>query len=381
MRRRLLILALLALPVGAAAQEAPLLPDSFAGWQKQAPSQKSNQAQAADSTQPELLAEFGFTDFEAAKYIRGDRSFEVRAARFRDSSGAYGAFTFYRSPEMQEEQLGDLGGSSGQQALFYRGNVLITAVLDRLTAMSAAELRALAEALPRASARGASAPSLPGYLPHAAVIKNSGRYVLGPAGLAKSGSPLPAEALDFSSNPEIALARYQTTGGEAALAVISYPTPQIAAARLKALEAVATARPDALLDAKRSGPLLVVVSGVSTSDAKPLLAAVNYDADITWNENTFLSPRDNIGNLLLAIFVLIGFILLFAAVAGIAFGGLRVIVKRLFPGKVFDRPQDVEFIRLNLGEESKPFPGRKLDDRTGPEMTDFVTSSENRPNS
>ncbi|HSA91865.1 MAG TPA: DUF6599 family protein [Terriglobales bacterium] len=382
MIRRFLILTLLALSAGATAQTAPLLPDSFAGWQKQTPSQKSTQAQTADATQPELLTEFGFTDFEAARYARGDRSFEVRAARFRDSSGAYGAFTFYRPPEMQQEELGDLGGSSGQQVLFYRGNILVTAVLDRVTAMSAAELRTLAEALPQAASReGTAAPSLPGYLPHTSAVRNSGRYVLGPAGWAKSGLPLPTEILDFSSNPEIALARYKTTAGEATLAVVSYPTPQIAAVRLKALEALRLARPDLVLNAKRSGPLVAVVAGVAPSDAQPLLDAVNYDADVTWNENTFLAPRDNIGNLLLAVFVLIGFILLFAFVAGVAFGGVRIFVKRLFPGRVFDRPQEVEIIRLNLGEQRKPLDGRGLEESKAPGMTDFVTSSENRPTS
>ncbi|HXE89751.1 MAG TPA: DUF6599 family protein [Terriglobales bacterium] len=382
MLRPFFMFVLLAAPAGAVAQIAPLLPDSFAGWQKQAPSQKSTQAQIADPTQPALLAEFGFTDFESARYVRGDRSFDVRAARFRDSSGAYGAFTFYRPPEMQEEQLGDMGGSVDRHVLFYRGNILVTAVLDRLTAMSAAELRALADALPQGTSReGTQAPSLPAYLPHTGAVRNSGRYILGPAGLATSGLPLPAESLDFSSNPEIALARYQTTGGEAMLAVISYPTPQIAAARLKTLEAFGASRPDLRLNTRRSGPLVAVVSGVTPGDAQPLLAAVNYDADITWNENTFLSPRDNIGNLLLAIFVLIGFILLFALVAGVAFGGVRIFVKRLFPGRVFDRPQEMEIIRLNLGEQPKPLAGSGLDDVDRRRVTDFVTSSENRPTS
>jgi len=39
---------------------------------------------------------------------------------------------------------------------------------------------------------------------------------------------------------------------------------------------------------------------------------------------------------------------------GIAFGGLRVIIKRLFPGKVFDRPQDIEVLQLGLS-------GKKID--------------------
>jgi len=38
----------------------------------------------------------------------------------------------------------------------------------------------------------------------------------------------------------------------------------------------------------------------------------------------------------------------------VAFGGFRVIVKRLYPGKVFDRPQDIEVLQLGLS-------GKKID--------------------
>jgi len=40
----------------------------------------------------------------------------------------------------------------------------------------------------------------------------------------------------------------------------------------------------------------------------------------------------------------------FALVVGIAFGGVRILAKRIFPERLFDRPQDVEFISLHLSE-------------------------------
>jgi len=39
-----------------------------------------------------------------------------------------------------------------------------------------------------------------------------------------------------------------------------------------------------------------------------------------------------------------------AIVAGVAFGGIRILAKRLFPDKVFDRPEQMEFISLHLAE-------------------------------
>jgi hypothetical protein len=41
-------------------------------------------------------------------------------------------------------------------------------------------------------------------------------------------------------------------------------------------------------------------------------------------------------------------IIAFTAVTGIAFGGVRILLRKWFPNKVIDRPEDVEFIRLDL---------------------------------
>lgn len=351
---RNLALLLLALGSAAAAQEGPgLLPGEFAGWKKVLPSQVSREAAAAEPAHAAVLREFGFTDFEAASYTRGERRLEVRAARFADATGAYGAFTFYQQPQMQAESIGDQALSNGLRVLFYRGNVLVEVKLDRLTAMSAADLRRLAAALPPPPLNAAHAPNLLNYLPAEALERNSGRYIAGPAGLAAVEAPLPAGVVDFSRNPELALGSYQTSQGRATLMLIAYPTPQIAAERLRA---VASYRPPAegtpgdglAFLAKRTGPIVAVVAGeVSPAEAKSLLDRVNYDADVTWNERVYTS-RDNIGNLVIGVFTLIGVLLLFTLVVGIAFGGLRILAKRFFPDRVFDRSQDVEIIQLNL---------------------------------
>jgi len=352
---RYLALLGMALAGMAAAQAGPaLLPAEFSGWHKSVPSRVSTEAAAAEPAHAAVLREFGFTDFEDAFYTRGDRKIQARAARFGDATGAFGAFTFYQQPQMQAESIGDRALSSGARVLFYRGHVLVEVKLDRVTAMSAADLRQLAGALPQPAPYASRPPSLPSYLPAEAREPNSSRYVLGPAGLAAVGAPLPAEVLDFSRNPEIALATYRTGQGRATLMVIAYPTPQIASERLRAVAAYrpppAPGTPETGLAfmAKRTGPLLAVVAGeVLPEEARALLSQVNYDADVTWNERTN-SPRDNIGNLIIGVFTLIGVLLLFALVIGIFFGGVRILAKRFFPDRVFDRSENVEIIQLHL---------------------------------
>jgi hypothetical protein len=96
----------------------------------------------------------------------------------------------------------------------------------------------------------------------------------------------------------------------------------------------------------------VINGNIPEREAQSLLASVNYDADVTWNQPTRPNPRDNIGGLIVGIFTLVGVILVAALIFGFAFGGVRVIAKKLFPNRVFDRPEDVEIIRLDLQEKS-----------------------------
>src|SRR5271155_1537171 len=146
---------------------APILPKEFAGWQIQGPSQTSKDAAAADPTNAALLKEYGFTDFEAATYKSDDgRTLKVRAARFTDASGAFGAYTFYLQPEMAREEIGDQGASLNQRVLFSRGNIVVEAVFSQLSVMSAAGLRELAGVLPRPGGNAGSLPPILAFMPH-----------------------------------------------------------------------------------------------------------------------------------------------------------------------------------------------------------------------
>ncbi len=103
----------------------------------------------ADGVNADLLKEYGLTDFESGTYTAEDgRKVALKAIRFADASGAYGAFTYYKLPQMRQESIPDLGSSLNERVLFYRGNILVDAVFEKLTAMSAASLRELSQALP-----------------------------------------------------------------------------------------------------------------------------------------------------------------------------------------------------------------------------------------
>src|SRR6266404_950849 len=305
-----------------------ILPNAFAGWQIAKSTQTSKDPASADPTNAALLKEYGFTDFEGATYTRDDgRKLTVKAARFQDASGAYGAFTFYKMPQMLNEKIGDQGDSLNERILFYRGNILVDAVFQRLSAMSAAELRELADDLPRPPGTTSNLPGLPAYLPKESYLKNTAKYLVGPIGLEKTGAPLAANYVDFSKGAEVVLGDYNISGGAATLMLISYPTPQIAATQLKQIEGAGQANQPGTshITARRTGPILVLASGrISESDAKSLISSVNYDADVTWNENTYSTRRDNAANLIVGVIILAAIVCGLSIVAGVAFGGLRI---------------------------------------------------------
>ena len=343
-----LVLMLVALAF--AADDSAFLPKSFAGWTQSGPVTVVTDAAQADSAYPGVLKEYGFVESETANYARGDeRKLTIKAARFKDATGAYGAFTFYRQLPMKTEQIGTKAASANERILFFRDNVLVDANFGRLSGMSAAELRELAEMLPKAHVNEANLPNLPNYLPKDHAVENSEKYILGPQALLATHSPLTAEQVDFGHDPEILTQDYSAADGPEKLTILAYPTPQIAAERLRALESASQSAPNSML-VRRSGPLVAVVTGVGNSEAKDLLNSVNYEAEVTWNEPTSVSKRDNIGNLILGIFALIGIILLISVIFGVFFGGFRILMRRFFPESVFDRPEQVEIIQLHLKE-------------------------------
>src|ERR1700758_3780095 len=179
-------------------QDPAILPQEFAGWQMSGSVKTSTDPAVADSTNAGVLQEYRFTDLATATYTRDDgRTLKIRAARFADASGAFGAYTFYLQPAMAKEQIGDQGASLGQRVLFYRGNVRVDAQFSKESVMAGAELRELAGALPRPGGNSANLPSFIEFMPRRGYIPNTQKYVMGPAALAAQAPPVSAELVDF----------------------------------------------------------------------------------------------------------------------------------------------------------------------------------------
>jgi hypothetical protein len=245
----------------------------------------------------------------------------------------------------------------------------VDAHFSKESAMSVAQLRELAGVLPRPSGNTGNLPSFIEFMPRKGYVANTQKYVMGPVALAAQAAPVTPEMVDFGASSEVSMGHYNTSSGEATLMLISYPTPQLAAEHLRSIEAARQAKAQAGVENasafvdKRTGQIIAIATGpVSDRDAKSLLGMVNWEASVTWNQQTDNAQARDLYMLILNIVILCGILAGLAVVAGVAFGGIRILMKRYYPDRVFDRPEQIEFISLHLTETAVK--GTSL---TGPE--------------
>jgi hypothetical protein len=365
MLRRFLILALLFLtlaPVSVFAQN--ILPGRFAGWQGTPadPASGASMEQFALKAAP-VLREYGITSAEQVSYSKDKSNLVVTLYHAKDATGAYGAYSYLRTSDMPHANFSAHSSMSRDHALVLIGDLLLDISGNDLRTVQPGLRTLVAQVQTKAGPE--AYPSLYKYLPTDGIIQRSDRYVLGPVGLSQFLPIATDDWIGFSSGAEVELARYRIKGQEETLLLAEYPTPQVASLQMKNLEKRFRLVGDADEPAAQSGdsrPLLYyrkmstllvfVPDGHSKASADLLLQNIAYESDVTWNEPGANLNQPGWPTILVGIFVGTGILCLFAIVSSLAFGGFRLAVKRLLPGKIFDRDADIEI--LQLGISSKP---------------------------
>lgn len=354
MLRRLVFCAVLLTSFARPASAQRLLPPSFGNWTA---ANTQPMLAAMDTSQFSVFREYGYTSSEAQLYRSGEASMDVNAHAFKDPSGAYGAYSYLLTPELKRAQITEHSSISSGRALVLVGNLIIDARGNEITAHRD-DLKALVAAV-RPHAQLGPLPDLWQHLPTEGFVPRSDRYVLGPQTLNQLFPVALGEALGFSKGAEAELGHYKLGGHDATLLVADFPTPGIAMQQLGELQKqfnINGSRPDIAgptLFAKRNLTLVAIVYGAPTqADANALLDQVQSGTQLTWNEPTLQFKEPSIETMVAGAIVGTGIICGFALVAGLAFGGFRVFVKRLLPGKVFDRSTQMQVLQLGLA--SKP---------------------------
>jgi hypothetical protein len=342
-----------------------LLPDEFDGWEPTGPSKVVTDATQADPANAAALKEYGFNAAVLANYKRDGDTLSLRALRFDDASGAYGAYTYFRQNGWPKEDIGTGAASDNNRVLFWKGTTVVDAMFSRIEPTTAGELREIAEKLPIPTGNRGMIPPILADLPQEKLDGQTTHYAEGPAGYAGSGGVLPTSLVDFDKGAEAVTANYSLISGTATLTIIDYPTPQIAEAQEAAirayLKAGSQAQPawpkpltesdQASLEVRHSGPLVVVVSGDAVADdSHRLLESVHYEASLIAIPGASESDVEKTSKLLIGIAVLSIIGAAAAIVLGGFLGGGRALY-RLSRGRPISSVYDEEFIHLDLAEK------------------------------
>jgi hypothetical protein len=301
-----------------------------------------------------VLKESGLVDESSRTYRDGDQIVHLKLYKFRDSSGAYEGYTVLKDSESPVKIF---------QATIPKGNLVLSIWSE--SKLDPEGLRALAT-WEQSVSDGVASPPVASYLPDQDKQLHTEWYALGPVAFRGAAKELVGadaaslvDVVGFNSGAEAMFAKYKSEKDEATLLLIEYPTPQLAELHLRHLQRALSADKKSGNSVERKGSLLSIVLGpTSAAYAEKLRGAVNYETEVTWNEPSTTATDPPITSTLVKIIIATMVLMVMALVLGIAFGGVRIITKRLFPGKVFDRPARMEVLQLGLS--GKPIDPRDM---------------------
>jgi hypothetical protein len=348
-----------------AAADPSLLPNQFGSWRAEAPAKTIKVSELGPGwakwpNADRVLQEAGLTHIEQRTFRNGVDEIPVRVFTLRDPSSAFEVYTFLLAPGMRDLGVGKNSAGTDYEANFLVGNLVVQATLPPTVKSDA--LNDLFTQF-ETTADSAPLPPLKSYLPEHWKIFGSEKYALGPEGfraamnaLGQNGAAGLATEVGFQDSAEAMLADYKGQHGSGTLLLLEYPTPQLAEQHLHHLEqAMSSDLNKAGVTVERKASLLsLVFSPTSPQHAQAIRDEVNYGTEVTWNEPSHRATDPPMVLIMYKIFIFTGLFLGIASAVGVAFGGARVIIKKLFPGKIFDRPEDIEVLQLGLS-------GKKID--------------------
>jgi len=361
MRKFQLITALL--PVLAAAPNSSaqqqVLPSHFSTWTCNPGAQDVEFDRIPNFSS--LTKEAGLTENEFCDYLSGAAKIHVDLEKYRDPSSAYEMYTALIRPDMHPSTLNRTSAVDGDRLFVLVGSS--TLQVRPTPAISTADLVTLVNSV-NAHADQTPLPPIRTFLPRG-FTDGTQRYARGPVAFLNAIASLKqdefenlADEAGFHSNAEAMFAHYRAGKDEAVLLLIDYPTPQLAEQHLRHLEqALSPATKQAGTTIERKASLLsLVLKPSSAAYGNTLRSALKYETEVTWNEPHQTVTDPPLLSTIAKIFIATGVFMVIAVVLGAAFGGVRVLMKVFFPGKVFDRPEQMDILQLGLS-------GKRIDSR------------------
>lgn len=346
------LLALAAAPHSLAQPQA--LPSRFSAWSCRPGLENVGIAEPANFAN--LKKEAGLATTELCDYVFGDGKIHVELDQYRDPSSAYEIYTALLRPDMQPSTLNRTSAVDGDKLYVLLGSFILR--VSPTPAISTEDLVTLVNTV-GAHSDQTPLPPIRTYLPQG-FTDGTQKYALGPRGfraaleaLRQNEYSVLADEAGWNSGAEVMLGEYHRGKDGAVLLLIEYPTPQLAEQHLHHLEQAlsASAKQAGTTIERKASLLSVILRPSSAAYGASLRSALNYGTQVTWNEpsHTITDPPllTTVSKIIIATLAF----MVVAVVLGVAFGGVRVLAKMFFPGKFFDRPEQMDVLQLGLSSK------------------------------
>ncbi len=273
-----------------------------------------------------------------------------------DPSSAYALYTFYRSADMSPVPGMQLTSMNARQAIMARGRYFIRVLRPASGIASNRDFRSLLLMIGGAHLTTENLESLPIALPQQGLVPGSEKYLLG-IEEAKRVLPsfFPARLIGLEDGTEAQLGAYVTSHGRLTLLEISYPTPQVAQLRFKAmadgLKINQDRGPESIYGRQEGSYALLVLNSKSAAAANELLNQLKVTQDVSWSPRYQGDKGTTVYQMLeliIANLELVLIIALLAILGGILIFLTKRLITKLFPNSSWSRPDEDELIRLNL---------------------------------
>jgi hypothetical protein len=264
-----------------------------------------------------IWKEFGLMAAESAAYSGAGIKTMVRAYRFKDTTGALAAWEYLRPADGKGCQLAPTCSEDADQLVVFDANYVVVLAGKR---PNKKQVEDLFQQLP--AKRESSLPAILTFVPRRDLVRNSARYILGPDSLKQFVPELVSVDPGFEQGAEGYFASYQVDGSPVRLVLFYYPTPEMA--RLHSIQFKLV--PNTVV--KRSSILIAVALGGSEKQADDLLARVQYEAKITWNDAPPANQVKILYSLFINIIIVSCILVALCTLAGLFYASMRIYRRR-----------------------------------------------------
>lgn len=304
---------------------------------------------------PAVESEYGVKDAILQTYAGSGTRIQVLVEEASDPSAAFGLLTFYQTEGMRGVPGMALTVSGRGLALMARNAAFFRVLMHAPLNDSESRLRAFLISLGGARPSAHSMDLMPASLPSKGIIPGSEKYALGPEVARRAIPWVPPVLLGFAEGAEAHTATYERSGGTVSLLLVSYPTPQIARLRFKAMQEqlhLSQDRQQGQMFGRQDGSFVFLVDRLGTatpSEAVALLNDLTVNKVVTQDERYPGKPIEvQLLELIIANILLILVLLGTSVVGGVMMVISRHLLTKWFPNSEWGLAGEGNLIQLHL---------------------------------